>query len=78
MDVISIPASKRIAAVRSQWERLAGEEITIKVCSGALYAFGSELATLRLYRKFARHNPNLMTQDYSQNLQQWFFRQEFA
>lgn len=35
---------------KEDWTKIAGEEIEIQFIKGFLYAFGSELATLRLFK----------------------------
>lgn len=51
------------------WQRLAKEPITLEEISGVIYAFGSELAMLRLEHEMrvgrARHSVNLNTWYYT-------------
>lgn len=54
--------------VRAEWSRIAGEAIDVEEVTGTIYGFGSELATLRLYRKFSGS-----TQGWSGNLRTWYF-----
>lgn len=57
-------------AAKKEWTKIAGESLRIEVVSGTCYAFGSELACLRLYKAF-KGNATVL---YSQNLSEWFFR----
>lgn len=50
------------------YSRIAGEPVTVELIGGTLYAFGSELATLRLFRKMPS-----MRQGFSENLKKFYF-----
>ena len=39
-----------IKRARPDWEKVAGEKVEMQYIKGFLYAFGSELATLRLFK----------------------------
>jgi hypothetical protein len=56
-----------------EWSEIAGESVTIEMTntSNPIYAFGSELAVLRLYRKWGGND--LCTVGYSPNLRAWYF-----
>ncbi len=54
-----------------EWTRLAQETVTVEVISGHMYAFGSELATLRLFKKF--HKSEGVDCGYSVNLKTYYF-----
>jgi hypothetical protein len=54
-----------------EWSMLAKEPVTVEVISGHMYAFGSELATLRLFRKF--HKSEGVDCGYSVNLGTHYF-----
>ncbi len=58
---------------------IAKEQVAVEQISGALYAFGSELAVLRIFAKYnangAVHNPNCRI-GFSQNMQMHFFSLE--
>ena len=47
-----IGTGQQISRTKTEWERIAGESLEVEQVSGALYAFGSELATLRLLAKY--------------------------
>ena len=49
----------------------AGEAVTVKQISGAIYAFGSELATLRILMKY--RTVEKARQGYSENLKTHYF-----
>jgi len=61
--------------VKSEWSKIAEENLDIEFINGAFYAFGSELATLRLLKSF-RHKGDDIESDYSEHLQKFFFRLE--
>lgn len=58
----------QLARTARDWSNIAGEPVTVEQISGALYAFGSELATLRLFRKMPSKR-----QGYSENMQTFYF-----
>ena len=60
--------------VKDHWQKVAIEVIEIEHIGAAYYAFGSELATLRLYRHYAPNKK--IHQDYSENRQCFYFRLE--
>lgn len=51
-----------------EYSRIAGEPVEVQQIGSAIYVFGSELATLRLFRKM----PN-KRQGYSENLERFYF-----
>jgi hypothetical protein len=56
--------------------RVAKEPVTVEQISGAIYAFGSELATLRIFAKYNANgaNPNTKCRvGHSVNLGKFFF-----
>jgi hypothetical protein len=59
---------------KDEWERIAGESLQLESMSGLIsdpiYAYGSELAVLRLFHKFAGGPARAA---YSKNLQTWYF-----
>lgn len=61
----------QIERVSEDLEYRAGEEVEVEFMDGAFWVFGSELATLRLLKKY-RHNDNAR-QDYSENLESFYF-----
>lgn len=64
----------RAARVRSDWWALSGEAMEIRSIGGALYAFGSEVATLRLLKKYRECAK--ARADFSENLGTFFFSLE--
>lgn len=44
--------SRLEARATAEWSRIAREPVDVVDVAGALYAFGSELATLRLFKVF--------------------------
>ncbi len=49
-----------------EWSKLAGEPVTVEQVGGVLYAFGSELACLRL-----EHKMRCGRAAWSENLKTW-------
>jgi len=63
----------QINRVKKDWTQIAGEPITVEVGETVqcpIYAFGSELAVLRLFHKFAGSSAKA---GYSVNLKTWYF-----
>ena len=61
--------------VKTDWEKIAKEDLIIQATGtvqDAIYAYGSELACLRLEHAF-RFSDSAKA-DYSQTLQTWYFR----
>lgn len=59
-----------------EFQKHAGDEaITVELISGVPYAFGSELATLRLLKVY-RHCGDRARQDYSTNMGTFYFSLE--
>ena len=54
--------------IEKEYSAIAGEKVTVEQIGSTMYAFGSELATLRLFRKM----PN-MRQGFSENMNTFFF-----
>ena len=67
--------------VSREFFRIGKEPMAIQQISGALYAFGSELAALRVFAKYnangAVHNPKCRV-GYSENMKMHFFVLELA
>lgn len=59
--------------VKSEFEAHAKEPLTVERLSGVLYAYGSEVAVLRLHCAY-RHMGNKANSGFSTNLNLWFFR----
>ena len=60
--------ANQIARTARDYSSIAGETVTVEQISGAIYAFGSELATLRLFRTMPTKR-----QGYSANLKKFYF-----
>lgn len=63
-----------IERAEREWSEIAKESLTVEQISGALYAYGSELACLRLYHKW--QGGRKVRAAYSENLKTWYFRVE--
>jgi hypothetical protein len=59
-----------------EWSAISGEPVKVEQIGGTLYAYGSELACLRLEHKFGTC-PRIKA-GYSTNLETWYFRVEPA
>jgi hypothetical protein len=57
-----------------EWSALAKETVNVQLISTTLYAFGSELACLRLFAAF-KGTPNTKV-GYSLNMKTWYFSKE--
>lgn len=62
---------EQLNRVRNEWGAIAGEEISVSLICGHIYAFGSELACLRLAYKFK--NSQGVRAEFSKNLNSWYF-----
>jgi hypothetical protein len=56
---------------KAEWSKIAGEPIGVKYIKGVLYAFGSELACLRL-----EHHMRCGRANYSENMGTWYWAKE--
>lgn len=63
---------ERLQRIADLWKKAAGENISIEVMEEDIYAFGSELACLRLGNYFKRGVCETEVA-YSTNLQTWYF-----
>jgi len=59
---------------KQEWSEIAGEEVEIQAESlqEPIYAFGSELACLRLAYAF-KHSGDRVTAEYSEGMKSWYF-----
>ena len=57
----------QIERVTKDYSSIAKEPVTIEVEGHTLYAFGSEVATLRLFRSMPH-----VRQEFSENLNTWY------
>lgn len=60
---------------KTEFERHAKEILEIKELGGAVYAFGSELAVLRLFHNYYYCGDRAKS-GFSENLKTWYFRLE--
>jgi len=63
-----IATKQQLARTEKEYSAIAGESVSVEQIGSAIYAFGSEIATLRLFRKM----PN-MRQGFSENMNTFFF-----
>lgn len=56
---------------KKEWEKISKEPLEVEKIKGTVYAFGSELATLRLLKKF--RDIKKARADYSTNLKKFYF-----
>lgn len=61
---------KQIKVLTKQMENIAGERVKIEDIKGTVYIFGTELATLRILKKF-RDSTNVR-HGYSKNLETYY------
>lgn len=72
-----IENTKVLDRTKSFWEKIAKENLEVDQIKGTLYAYGSELATLRLFKYYNIVKRNIKTNaDYSSNLRKFYFRLE--
>jgi hypothetical protein len=64
-----------ILKAKQEFETHAKEALDVQSLGGALYAFGSELACLRLAKTY-RSCGDRADSGFSQNLNSWYFRLE--
>lgn len=62
----------RLQRIINDWSKVAGENVAVEVMEEDIYAFGSELACLRLEHHFKRGECETDTA-YSVNLKTWYF-----
>lgn len=62
----------RLQRITDQWSKVAGETISIEVMEEDIYAFGSELACLRLEHHFKQGECETDAA-FSVNLKTWYF-----
>lgn len=69
--------SEQLKRLGLWWNGIASEQVEIEAIGGAVYAYGSELATLRLFKAYSylAHTGKIAA-DYSVNLQTHFFRMD--
>jgi hypothetical protein len=75
-DGVTSSQAKRL---KSDWEKIAKEGIEVEEIKGTFYGFGSELATLRLLKKYTANGQTAnkkIKADYSNGRNSHFFRLE--
>lgn len=68
--------SNQVKRLRSDWERIAKEGVEVEEIKGSFYGFGSELATLRLLKKYTANGQTAnkkVRADYSKGRNKFFF-----
>ena len=60
--------------LHQDWTRMVGEPVMVEDVKGMIYAFGSELAVLRLFHRHMSINPSKKYRaGYSENKDSWYF-----
>lgn len=65
--------AERLNRHKKEWSILAGEPVEIKIYENDIYAFGSELACLRLYYKFRNCEVDKIKVAFNKSIGSWFF-----
>jgi hypothetical protein len=73
-NVVLEMSDQQLEKIKKMWETKAKEKLTIEDIKGTVYAYGSELATLRLLKEY-RENKKAKA-DYSINLKKFYFSLE--
>jgi len=68
------PTVSQIERTTQEYSAIAKEPVTIEFICGTLYAFGSELACLRLGNHMRANNTARVA--YSTNLKTWYYTHE--
>jgi hypothetical protein len=69
-----IVTESQVSRIKNEWEKIADESLVIETGETVqcpIYAFGSELAVLRLFHKFS--GADGMRIGFSKNMNTWFF-----
>jgi hypothetical protein len=64
-----------LTRAKAEFEKYAKETLELKELGGAVYAFGSELACLRLFYVYRNRDARAVS-GFSENLNTWYFRLE--
>jgi hypothetical protein len=59
--------------IKKEWLETTKEDIRVEAIGGAIYAFCSELAALRLYYKYRKCDTDTVKAAYSANMDTWYF-----
>ena len=65
--------AERLNRHKKEWSTLAGEPVEIKIYENDIYAFGSELACLKLYYKFRNCEVDKIKVAFNKSIGSWFF-----
>mgnify|MGYP001636526621 CR=1 FL=1 len=71
MNFAHEPSPETMKRFQNDWAKIAGETMDVEYIKGTMYGYGSELAVLRLYVKYA--NPSKTRTFFSKNLNTWVF-----
>ena len=67
-------AEAQLPKIKRDLEEVAKEPLDVEIISGCVYAFGSELACLRLFKAYNGYERNQRTEArYSDNRESWYF-----
>ena len=66
--------SAQLDRIKNDWEHISGESLEFEIMQGFVYGFGSELATLRLHKKYGKFNSSKADSGYSISLKTHYFR----
>lgn len=62
--------------IKTEWSKIAKEQLSgAEIIKGTTYVYGSELATLRLFKYFTEYGSDLFKNrhSYSENLKTYYF-----
>lgn len=68
--------AQQLARAQRDMSAIAKEQVTVEQIGGSLYAFGSEIATLRIFAKYNANgaHPNAKARvGYSENMKSFYF-----
>ena len=66
------PTQQQLDRLKTDWEKLAKEPVEIRYVGGTFYAFGSELAMLRLCYAYRYSDKDKVAFGFSKNMEAWF------
>ena len=72
-DFQELSNAERLNRHIKEWSILAGEPVEIRIYENDIYAFGSELACLRLYYKFRNCEVDKIRVAFNKSIGSWFF-----
>ena len=65
--------ANQLNRLKAHWESHSKEPLKVEDIGGTFYAFGSELACLRLAYKYRYGANEKIKAEYSSNLKSWYF-----